>query len=183
MHAAAGATSTPSDGLAEPASGVDACAQVLTLAHTGFAAVRVLLAGHGLALVEVADGEPIPGSYWGAPEAGVIAHRVHARLDTPVHSLLHEACHLIVAPAQRRPTIHTDASDSQAEEDATCYLQIMLSDALPGVGRERLMRDMDAWGYTFRLGSTRAWFERDAEDARLWLQQRGMLRADGSLPP
>jgi hypothetical protein len=24
---------------------------------------------------------------------------------------------------------------------------------------------LDAWGYTFRLGSARAWFERDAEDA------------------
>jgi hypothetical protein len=61
--------------------------------------------------------------------------------------------------------VHTDATDSVAEEDATCYLQIVLADALPGVGRERLMADMDAWGYTFRLGSARAWFEQDAEDA------------------
>lgn len=171
----------PSAGLAAPGPRINAGGSVLTLAQTGFAAVRTLLERHGLALVLVGDGEPIPGSYWGAPEAGVIAHRVHARADTPVHSLLHEACHLIVAPADRRSSIHTDASDSQAEEDAACYLQIMLSDALPGVGRERLMHDMDAWGYTFRLGSTHAWFERDAEDARLWLQQRGLLRADGSL--
>ncbi len=28
---------------------------------------------------------------------------------------------------------------------------------------------MDAWGYSFRLGSTRAWFEGDAQDARAWL--------------
>ena len=41
-----------------------------------------------------------------------------------------------------------------------CYLQILLADALHGVGRERLMQDMDEWGYSFRLGSTRAWFER-----------------------
>ena len=27
---------------------------------------------------------------------------------------------------------------------------------------------MDAWGYSFRLGSARAWFEHDAEDARQW---------------
>jgi len=39
------------------------------------------------------------------------------------------------------------------------------------------MDDMDAWGYTFRLGSTRAWFERDAEDARAWLAARGLLQA------
>jgi hypothetical protein len=92
-----------------------------------------------------------------------------------VHSLLHEACHLIVAEPQRRRQIHTDASDSQAEEDATCYLQIVLAAALPGVAREQVMADMDAWGYTFRLGSARAWFERDAEDARDWLEERALL--------
>ena len=37
------------------------------------------------------------------------------------------------------------------------------------------MADMDAWGYSFRLGSTRAWFERDAEDARAWLAERRLL--------
>jgi hypothetical protein len=42
------------------------------------------------------------------------------------------------------------------------------------VGRERLMRDMDAWGYSFRLGSTRAWFEQDAENARDFLKARGL---------
>ena len=42
---------------------------------------------------------------------------------------------------------------------------------LPGVGRERLMKDMDAWGYSFRLGSTRLWFEQDAEDAKEWLAE------------
>ncbi len=150
---------------------------VLTLAQIGFDAARALLARHALELVEVADAEAIPGSYWGDCEAGVIADRVYARSDTPVHSLLHEACHLIVAPPERRARIHTDASDSQAEEDATCYLQILLGDDLPGVGRARVMADMDAWGYTFRLGSARAWFEHDAGDARDWLAQRGLLPA------
>ena len=148
---------------------------MLTLADIDWNAAATLLQRHGLVLVRVADGAPIPGSYWGEPEAGVIGANVHARADTPVHSLLHEACHLLVAQPQRRARIHTDASDSQAEEDAACYLQILLADALPGVGRERVMADMDAWGYTFRLGSTRAWFERDAEDARAWLAQRGLL--------
>ena len=136
---------------------------------------RALLARHGLSLELVDDDAEIPGSYWGAPEAGVIGHRVFARSDTPVHSLLHEACHVIVAEPARRDAIHTDASDSTEEEDATCYLQIELGDALPGVGRERVMADMDAWGYSFRLGSTRAWFERDAEDARAFLVRRGLL--------
>jgi hypothetical protein len=147
---------------------------VQLLAHIDFEAARTLLAHHRLALVEIAIGEPIPGSYWGGCEAGVIAATVYARPDTPVHSLLHEACHLIVAPAARRPHIHTDASDSQAEEDASCYLQIVLADSLPGVGSARMMADMDAWGYTFRLGSARAWFEQDATDAHAWLVQRGL---------
>ena len=34
---------------------------------------------------------------------------------------------------------------------------------------------MDAWGYSFRLGTARAWFEQDAEDARDWLQSRGLV--------
>jgi hypothetical protein len=147
---------------------------VLTLADIGFEAPAALLARYGLRLVAVADGADIPGSYWGNPEAGLIGHEVHARGDTPVHSLLHEAAHLLVMPAERRPNVHTDASDCQREEDATCALQILLADALPGVGRERLMADMDAWGYSFRLGSTQAWFEQDAEDAFAFLAERGL---------
>ncbi|WP_426663225.1 hypothetical protein [Rhodanobacter aciditrophus] len=155
---------------------------VLRLADIGDAAPAALLARHGLALRRVADGAPIPGSYWGDDEAGIIGHIVYARDDTPVHSLLHEACHLIVLPPERRATVHTDATDSIPEEDAACYLQIVLADALPGVGRARLMADMDAWGYSFRLGSTRAWFEQDAENARQWLVERGLL-APGGGPP
>ena len=148
---------------------------ILTVADTGTGAVSSLLDRYRIAVVAVADGAPIPGTYWGEPEAGVIGATVYVRADTPLHSLLHEACHLIVAAPERRARIHTDASDSQAEEDACCYLQIVLGDALPGAGRARIMADMDAWGYTFRLGSARAWFERDADDARAWLQARGLL--------
>ena len=148
---------------------------MLTLADIGFAAPAALLARHGLVLAPVADGEPIPGSYWGEVEAGLVGCTVHARSDTPVHSLLHEACHLIVMPEERRARVHTDATDSVAEEDAACYLQILLADQLAGVGRERLMADMDDWGYSFRLGSAKAWFERDAEDARAFLAARGLV--------
>jgi hypothetical protein len=148
---------------------------VLRLADIDGAAVRALLSRHDLELRLVADGADIPGSYWGESEAGLIGTSVHARADTPVHSLLHEAAHLIVMPAERRARVHTDATDSIAEEDAACYLQILLADALPDVGRARLMADMDAWGYSFRLGSTRAWFERDAEDARAYLIEHGLI--------
>jgi hypothetical protein len=153
---------------------------VLRLADIDATAPAALLARYGLALHRVADAAPIPGSYWGDAEAGIIGCNVYARADTPVHSLLHEACHLIVLPPERRAQVHTDATDSVPEEDATCYLQIVLADELPGVGRARLMADMDAWGYSYRLGSTRAWFERDAENARSWLLERGLLAADGA---
>lgn len=154
---------------------------VLSLADIGFDAPRALLAGYGLALARVADGEPIPGSYWGDREAGIIGSTVYARADTPVHSLLHEAGHLIVLPPERRAGVHTDATDSVPEEDAVCVLQGLLGDALPGVGRARVWADMDAWGYTFRLGSAQAYVERDATEAWNWLREHGLVGADGAL--
>ena len=148
---------------------------VLRVGEIGFDAPAALLDRFGLQLRRVAADTPIPGSYWGDEEAGIIGATVYARDDTPVHSLLHEAGHLIVLPPEKRAAVHTDATDSIEEEDATCYLQIVLADELPGVGRARLMADMDTWGYSFRLGSTRAWFERDAENAQAWLRERGLL--------
>ncbi|WP_447782958.1 hypothetical protein [Stenotrophomonas riyadhensis] len=147
---------------------------VTRVGNIAFADAQRLLAAYDLRLHHVAAGAPIPGSYWGEPEAGIIASDVYVRDDTPVHSMLHEACHLIVLPPERRAQVHTDATDSVPEEDATCYLQIVLAGHLPGVGSEQLMADMDAWGYTYRLGSTKAWFEQDAEDAKAWLIERGL---------
>ena len=148
---------------------------ILTLADIAFDDAAALLRRYGLALVRVADGDAIPGSYWGECEAGIIGTNVYARGDTPVHSLLHEAGHLIVLPPERRAAVHTDATDSVAEEDAVCVLQALLGDALPGVGRARVFADMDAWGYTFRLGSAQAYVERDAEAAWQWLAARGLI--------
>jgi len=152
---------------------------ILRLTDIDRSAVESLLIHYGLSLTLVAAGEAIPGSFWGDDEAGIIGHTVYARGDTPIHSVLHEAGHLMVLPPERRAGVHTDATDSVEEEDAVCYLQIVLGDALPGVGRERIMADMDAWGYTFRLGSARAWFEQDAENARAWLIGRGLLTQAG----
>lgn len=160
---------------ADTAPGSDPADGVLRVGEIGFDEPRTLLARFGLTLVTVADGQDIPGSFWGESEAGIIGSTVYARADTPVHSLLHEACHLIVLPDDKRALVHTDATDSIEEEDATCYLQIVLADELPGVGSARLMDDMDRWGYTYRLGSTRAWFEQDAAEAQDFLRRRGLM--------
>lgn len=149
--------------------------QMLTLADIGFDAPRSLLARYRLELIQVEENTPIPGSFWGECEAGIIGNSVYARQDTPVHSLLHEACHLIVLPEEKRAEVHTDATDSIAEEDAVCILQALLGDELPGVGRERIWADMDEWGYTFRLGSAKAYFENDAADAFAFLTVLGLI--------
>jgi hypothetical protein len=78
---------------------------------------------------------------------------------------------------ERRAVLHTDACGEYSEEDAVCYLQILLADRVDGFGRERALQDMDTWGYTFRLGSAKRWFQEDAEDARAWLIQHGLLTA------
>lgn len=136
-----------------------------------------LLARYGLDLHLVAT-ETIPGSYWGGREAGLSGSRLYARLDTPVHSVLHEAAHYVCMSAERRVGLDTDAGGDHAEENGVCYLQVLLADELVGVGRERMLRDMDAWGYTFRLGSAGAWFREDAEDARRYLLDHGLIDAD-----
>lgn len=133
-----------------------------------------LLQGYGLQIHWLPPGAVIPGSYWGAPEAGLIGCTLYARPDTPVHSVLHTACHWICMDDARRATVHTDAGGNDLEEAAVCYLQCLLADRLSGYSRERLFLDMDAWGYSFRLGSARTWFEQDAEDARQWLEQKGI---------
>lgn len=152
---------------------------VLTCAQLGRGPLADLLARYGLRLESLAPGEPIPGSFWGVPEAGLIGNRLLVRGDTPVHSALHEACHYVCMDDRRRLGLHTDAGGGYDEENAVCYLQILLADMLPGVGGDRLLADMDAWGYSFRLGSARTWFEDDAADARVWLLGHGLIDAAG----
>lgn len=123
----------------------------------------------------------LPGSYWGEPEAGIVGKVLHVRPDTPIHSALHEACHLICMDPTRRAGVHTDAGGDDLEESAVCRLQILLADHLLGVGRDALMADMDTWGYSFRLGATRSWFANDSEDADAWLRAHGLVDADGAV--
>ncbi len=148
---------------------------------TADAALKALLARYGLAIVRLDADAPIPGSYWGAPEAGLIGSALYLRPDTPLHSALHEAAHYVCMAPGRRHTLHTDAGGEYAEENAVCYLQIEWAAMLAGVGRERLCADMDVWGYTFRLGSAAAWHAGDAEDARQWLIDHGILDRQGVL--
>lgn len=148
---------------------------VLNIADTNLAAIEALLGKYKLNLELQPDSEAITGSFWGDSEAGVVEHTVYVRSDTPVHSLLHETCHIICMSGGRRAELETDAGGDDLEEAAVCYLQVLLADEIEDVGRDRLMADMDAWGYSFRLGDTRSWFERDAEDARKWLIDKGLL--------
>ncbi len=131
--------------------------------------LEALLARFGLRLSRVAPQQDIPGSYWGESEAGLMGDALYAREDTPVHSILHEAAHFICLSPLRRATLNRDAGGDDAEECAVCYLQLLLAEQLSGYGIAQGWSDMDAWGYSFRLGSTQAWFEHDAVDAQVWL--------------
>lgn len=129
--------------------------------------------------LQVCDpGQPIPGSFWGDDEAGLIGERLYAWPTTPLHSIFHEACHFICMDEHRRQVLHTNAGSNVAEENAVCYLQVLLSELYAPMGKQRMFFDMDSWGYSFRLGSSRAWFEEDADDARCWLIDHGLLDSE-----
>ncbi len=149
---------------------------VMRLRDVSGGAVAQLLRRIGLQFERVPSTEDIPGSYWGDEEAGLVGQRLYARSDTPIHSILHEACHYACMDDERKAALNTDAGGDYDEENAVCYLQIVLADQIPQFGKEQCMRDMDAWGYTFRLGSAKKWFEKDAEDARHWLETQGLLK-------
>ena len=140
--------------------------------------LRTLLNRYGLQIKTVDDGADIPGSFWQPPEAGLVSDTLYIRNDTPVHSALHEACHYICMDQQRRNNLHTDAGGTAIEENGVCYLQILLSDFIPEMKQARMLSDMDAWGYSFRLGSAQAWFEQDAEDAFAWLIENKLITSD-----
>ena len=152
---------------------------MIRVADVPLEALKSLLGRYNLNLKFQPDDEAITGSFWGDSEAGVVGNSIFVRSDTPIHSLLHETCHVICMTAERREQLQTDAGGDDLEEAAVCYLQVVLSDEIDGVGCDRLMADMDTWGYSFRLGSTHAWFERDAEDACKWLIDNNLLSADG----
>ena len=151
----------------------------LTVSDARAGDVDRLAARFGIDVVRTPDGASIAGSFWGEPEAGIIGRRLVLRADTPLHSYLHELAHIVCMPDDRRRSLHTDAGGDDIEEAAVCYLQILLADELVDVGSARIMSDMDAWGYSFRLGSTAAWFAQDADDARAYLARHGLIDGSG----
>jgi hypothetical protein len=154
-------------------------APVVCLADLDLAEVERLVARFGARLMRVRPGAPIPGSYWGDSEAGLIGNAVYARDDTPVHSLLHELGHYVCMDEARRASLATDAGGTDLEECGVCYLQLLLSRELTGFGVRRCLKDMDAWGYSFREGAARAWVEGDGAEARAWLAAEGLITPDG----
>jgi hypothetical protein len=150
---------------------------VLAIADLDLTTLAALLQRYGLRLGMLEDGAAIAGSHWGESEAGLVADVIYARPDTPLHSILHEACHYICMTPERRKSLHTDAGGEDAEENAVCYLQILLADQVPSFNKAQMQSDMDAWGYSFRLGSAQKWFEEDAADAQAWLLQHDIIDA------
>ena len=157
------------------AGSAEVVTQVSRLQEAHQSSIQKLLNRYGLMLKNAEADHDIPGSFWGDEEAGLIGNELWARPDTPVHSILHEACHYICMDKARRDELHTNAGGDYDEENAVCYLQILLSDQIEGFGRKRMLKDMDAWGYSFRLGSAQAWFEGDAEDAFARLLSDGII--------
>ena len=144
------------------------------------ASLSTLLERYCLTVELVDDDAPIPGSFWQPPEAGLVGNALYIRNDTPVHSALHESCHYICMDQKRRAKLHTDAGGTAIEESGVCYLQILLSDHLAEMGKARMLSDMDEWGYSYRLGSSQAWFEQDAEDAFEWLLDNKLITEDST---
>ena len=155
-------------------------ANVIALAALDPREVTALLGVYGATLAEIANGAPIPGSYWGEAEAGLVGNAVYVRADTPAHSFLHELCHYVCMDAARRAALATDAGGSDDEESGVCYLQVLLAERLTGFGSARCLADMDAWGYSFREGSARAWFDGDGAHARAWLAAHALVDAGGT---
>ncbi len=134
-----------------------------------------MLSPYQLEVITVNPDTDIPGSFWGETEAGLIGNKLYIQAGTPVHLALHEACHYIYMDNTRHQQLDTDAGGDSDEENAVCYLQLILSDYLDGYNHSQQFTDMDNWGYTFRLGSAQRWFNEDADDAKQWLINQKLI--------
>ena len=152
---------------------------MLTTADLPLHALENLLRPYAIEIKYIENHKDIPGSFWGDTEAGIIENRLYIQPQTPVHSALHEACHYICLDSARRNALDTDAGGDYDEENAVCYLQILLAAKLSGCSADTLIQDMDSWGYSFRLGSASAWFHNDAEETKQWLLNEQVIDQHG----
>ena len=155
--------------------------KVLLISDCKLSSIQEILSKFHLELIIADCNQPIPGSYWGDSEAGLISNKVYVRKDTPIHSLLHETCHYICMDSERRRKLNTNAEGNYEEENGVCYLQILLANNIPEMGSQRMMQDMNTWGYTFREGSSENWFKGDAIDAFHWLMGHHLLLDNGTV--
>lgn len=151
---------------------------MLLVQHCDINSIESLTSQFQLQLTIINANDEIPGSFWGDDEAGLIDHTLYVNPNTPIHSLLHEACHFICMDETRRNSLDTNAGGDYDEENAVCYLQVILSDHIKNMGHNRMFKDMDDWGYTFRLGSAKTWFKEDADDARFWLLENQLINSN-----
>ena len=155
-------------------------ATVLRVDDVDFGELSALCERFGVRLSKLPPGAAIDGSFWGEPEAGIVGCTLNVRGDTPIHSLLHELGHIVCMTQERRAGLHTNAESDDSEEAAVCYLQVLLAASLRGIGHDRIMQDMDAWGYSFPEGRTSSWFA-NAADSLGWLVKNRVASADGSV--
>ncbi|MEL7537215.1 MAG: hypothetical protein AAFZ58_01710 [Pseudomonadota bacterium] len=155
-----------------------------TVADLDRDALERFAVGFGFELRVVADDVAIPGSYWGAPEAGLEGNAVIVQHATPIHSLLHETSHWLMCTPERRAQLFVDAGGTDAEEEAVCALQLELAGRLPAYSGDECLADMDAWGYSFRQGHAAAWLREDGPLARRrWpAHVHAALNGRGSVP-
>ena len=94
---------------------------MLLISDLSFDSVAVLLGKYKLSIELIPGDQTINGSFWGEPEAGVVGNRVFVRGDTPVHSLLHETCHIVCMTPERRQKLKGDAGgDDLVKQGMIC---------------------------------------------------------------
>ena len=116
---------------------------VLCCADIKLTELASLIGNFSIQLHLIEDSKKIPGSWFGDPEAGIINNNLYVRSDTPVHSALHESCHYICMSPARRKNLHTNAGGDYDEENAVCYLSILLSEYINSFDQDRMLNDID----------------------------------------
>ena len=97
----------------------------------------LLLHKYQLSIINVGKQDKIPGSYWGDSEAGIIENTLYVRPDTPIHSLLHEACHYICMDNSRRIKLDTDAEGDYEERKCRLLPTDIIGRSAPADGKSK----------------------------------------------